>query len=155
VLLICCIGTSTYVRNMAWESPETLWTDAARKAPSSGRALAYLAMIQSGLPGGIPTAMRLYEAALSKSKTNKQLEPEIFNNMAAIYYDSGDFNQAARYWEKALEKNPDYADARFRLSLASFKVGRRDEALGLLHGLIDKYPGISPPGTCGAWCFRE
>ena len=144
VLLIIFIGTGTYVRNMAWESPEALWTDAARKAPSSGRALAYLAMVQSELPGGSQIALRLYEAALSGTKTNKQLEPEIFNNMAALYYDSGDFNQAVRHWEKALEKNPDYADARFRLSLASLKAGRRDEALGQLQRLIAKYPGHIP-----------
>jgi tetratricopeptide (TPR) repeat protein len=75
--------------------------------------------------------------------------------MAAIYYDSGDFNQAARYWEKALEKNPDYADARFRLSLASFKVGRRDEALGLLHGLIDKYPGHIPARNLRGMVYFE
>jgi tetratricopeptide (TPR) repeat protein len=144
VLLIFCLGTGTYVRNMAWESPEALWTDAARKAPSSGRALAYLAMVQSELPGGTQIALRLYEAALAGTKTNKQLEPEIFNNMAALYYDSGDFNQAARFWEKALKKNPDYADARFRLSLASLKAGRRDEALGQLQRLIAKYPGHIP-----------
>lgn len=144
ILLIFCLGTGAYVRNMAWESPETLWTDAARKAPSSGRALAYLAMVQSEFPGGTHIALRLYEAALSGTKTNKQLEPEIFNNMAALYYDSGDFNQAAIYWEKALEKNPDYADARFRLSLAIFKAGRRDEALGHLHRLIAKYPEHIP-----------
>ena len=141
MLLIFCLGTGTYVRNMAWESPEALWTDAVRKAPSSGRALAYLAMIQSDIPGGIPVALRLYEAALSGTKTNKRLEAEIFNNMAALSYDAGDFNQAARYWEKALDKNPDYAGARFRLSVASFKAGRRDEALSHLHGLIAKYPG--------------
>ena len=144
VLLIFCLGTGTYVRNMAWESPEALWTDAARKAPSSGRALAYFAMVQSELPSGTQIALRLYEAALAGTKTNKQLEPEIFNNMAALYYDAGDFNQAGRFWEKALEKNPDYADARFRLSLASLKAGRRDEALGQLQRLIAKYPGHIP-----------
>jgi tetratricopeptide (TPR) repeat protein len=101
-------------------------------------------MVQSELPGGSQIALRLYEAALAGTKTNKQLEPEIFNNMAAIYYDAGDLNQAARFWEKALEKNPDYADARFRLSLASLKAGRRDEALGQLQRLIAKYPGHIP-----------
>jgi tetratricopeptide (TPR) repeat protein len=140
ILLIFCFGTSTYIRNMAWESPATLWADAVRKAPSSGRALAYLAMVQSELPGGVPIALKLYDAALLGTKTNKQLEPEIYNNMAALHYESGDFNQAARGWEKALEKNPDYADARFRLSLASFKAGRPDEALGHLHRLIAAYP---------------
>lgn len=155
MLLICCIGASTYVRNMAWESSETLWTDAARKAPSSGRALAYLAMIQSGFPGGIPMALSLYEAALSGIKTNKQLEPEIFNNIAALYYDSGDYNQAVRFWEKALEKNPDYADARFRLALASFRAGRRDDAIGHLHGLIVKYPGHLPARNLRGMVYFE
>jgi len=144
VLLILCLGTGTYVRNQAWESPEALWTDAVRKAPSSGRALAYLAMVQSEFPGGAPIALKLYEAALSGTKTNKQLEPEIFNNMAALYYELGNFDQAARYWEKALQKNPDYADARFRLSLACFKAGRSDEALGHLHRLVARYPGHLP-----------
>lgn len=141
VLLILCLGSGTYVRNMAWESAESLWTDAVRKAPSSGRALAYLAMVRSEYPGGAPFALRLYESALLGTKTNKQLEPEIFNNMAALYYDTGDFNQAVKFWEKALEKKPDYADARFRLSLASFKAGRKDEAFGHLQRLVDKYPG--------------
>lgn len=144
VLLILCLGTGTYVRNQAWESPEALWTDAVRKAPASGRALAYLAMVQSELPGGTPIALKLYEAALSGTRTNRQLEPEIFNNMAALYYESGDLDQAACYWEKALQKNPDYADARFRLSLASFKAGRSDAALAHLHRLIASDPGHIP-----------
>jgi Tfp pilus assembly protein PilF len=101
-------------------------------------------MAQSALPGGTQIALRLYQAALAGTKTNKQLEPEIFNNMAALYYDAGDFDQAGRFWEKALEKNPDYADARYRLSLASLKAGRRDEALGQLQRLIAKYPGHIP-----------
>jgi tetratricopeptide (TPR) repeat protein len=155
MLLIFCLGTGTYVRNMAWESSEALWTDAVRKAPSSGRALAYLAMVQSEFPGGTQLALRLYEAALSGTKTNKQLEPEIFNNMAALYYDSGDFNQAAHYWEKALEKKPDYADARFRLSLAIFKAGRRDEALAHLHRLIATYPGHIPSRNLRGMVYFE
>jgi protein O-mannosyl-transferase len=155
MLLILCLGSGTYVRNMAWESTETLWTDAVRKAPSSGRALAYLAMVQSEYPGGVPSALRLYEAALLGTKTNKQLEPEIFNNMAALYYDAGDFNQAAHFWEKALEKNPDYADARFRLSLANFKAGRRDEALGHLHRLIAEYPGNLPARNLRGMVYFE
>jgi len=155
MLLIFCLGTSTYVRNMAWESPEALWTDAARKAPSSGRALAYLAMVQSEFPGGIPIALRLYKAALSGTKTNQQLEPEIYNNMAALYYESGDFNRAAHCWENALEKNPDYADARFRLSLASFKAGRLDEAIGHLHRLIAKYPGHTPARNLRGMLYFE
>ncbi len=140
VLLILCFGAGTYVRNMAWESPAALWTDAVRKAPSSGRALAYLAMIHSGVPGGGHIALGLYEAALSGNKTNKLLEPEIYNNIAALYYERGDYNQAARYWEKALEKRPYYDDARLRLSLAEFRAGRRDEALCHLGHLIARHP---------------
>ena len=155
VLLILCLGTGTYVRNMAWESPGALWSDAARKAPSSGRALAYLAMVQSEYPGGAHFALRLYEAALAGTKTNKYLEPEIFNNMAALYYDAGDFNQAIHFWEKALEKKPDYADARFRLSLASFKAGRKDEAFGHLQSLVDRYPGHIPTRNLRGMAYFE
>ena len=155
VLLILCLGSGTYVRNMAWESAESLWTDAVRKAPSSGRALAYLAMVRSEYPGGAPFALRLYEAALLGTKTNKQLEPEIFNNMAALYYDTGDFNQAVKFWEKALEKKPDYADARFRLSLASFKAGRKDEAFGHLQSLVDSYPGHIPTRNLRGMAYFE
>jgi tetratricopeptide (TPR) repeat protein len=154
-LLILCLGSGTYVRNMAWESAESLWTDAVRKAPSSGRALAYLAMVRSEYPGGAPSAMRLYEAALLGTKTNKQLEPEIFNNMAALYYDAGDFNQAVEFWEKALEKKPEYADARFRLSLASLKSGLKDEAFGHLQGLVDKYPGHIPTRNLRGMAYFE
>jgi tetratricopeptide (TPR) repeat protein len=155
LLLILCLGSGTYVRNMAWESAESLWTDTVRKAPSSGRALAYLAMVQSEYPGGVPSSLRLYEAALLGTKTNKQLEPEIFNNMAALYYDAGDFNQAVHFWEKALEKNPDYADARFRLSLASFKAGRKDEAFGHLQSLVDSYPGHIPTRNLRGMAYFE
>lgn len=155
VLLILCLGAGTYVRNMAWESPGALWSDAVRKAPSSGRALAYLAMVQSEYPGGTHSALRLYEAALAGTKTNKQLEPEIFNNMAALYYDAGDFNRAVQFWEKALEKKPDYADARFRLSLASFKAGRKDEAFGHLQSLVDWYPGHIPTRNLRGMAYFE
>lgn len=136
VFLILGLGIGTHVRNLAWESPESLWADAVRKAPTSSRALAYLAMHQSGYPDGDERALRLYQAALGGTKTNKQIEPQILNNMAAVHYAKGDYEQAARHWQKVLDLNPGSVDARYRLALACLKANRGDEALAHLDRLV-------------------
>ncbi len=135
-LLILGLGVATYVRNRAWESPESLWTDAVRKAPASARALAYLALVKSGSPGGEAKALELYQAALAGTKTNKQLLPQILNNIAAIHFAGGNYRESARYWGKVLEVNPNSAEARYRLALADLKAGLYDEALEHLDRLV-------------------
>ena len=42
-LLIIGLGTSTYIRNMAWKDDKSLWEDAISKAPESSRAFHNLA----------------------------------------------------------------------------------------------------------------
>jgi tetratricopeptide (TPR) repeat protein len=136
IFLILSLGGATYMRNTAWASAESLWTDAVAKAPSSARALAYLALVQNEVAGREEKTLALYRSALTRTKANRQLEPEILNNMAAIYYARGDYEQAARHWEKALAVNPDYAAARYRLALALLKSGHPETAGAELDRLI-------------------
>lgn len=136
LLLVVALGGATYVRNLAWASPAALWSDTLKKAPRSGRAMAYLAMICSENPSGVPLALKLYERALAAEHPNRRLAAEILNNMAALRYAAGEYTAAAATWEQALERYPGYPEARYRLALALFRDGKGREALAHLDTLL-------------------
>jgi tetratricopeptide (TPR) repeat protein len=128
-LVITFLGIGTFVRNQAWESPYSLWADAARKAPASSRPLAYVALLQAQQPHGVDLALKLYAEALTRTKTNNFLEAEIYSNMAALYYAGGDFRHAVEFWGSAVKSRPGFLKAQYCLALASARLGRFEDAL--------------------------
>ncbi len=140
VLLVVALGVAAYERNLAWATPASLWWDAFQKAPRSGRAMAYLALICSENPSGFPLALRLYTKALEAEHPNRWFASEMLNNVAALYYATGNYKDAAEYWKRAAERSPDFLDARIRLSLALFRNGQNREAIEQLDGILEKDP---------------
>lgn len=54
--------------------------------------------------------------------------PEIFQMLATIYYNRGQFNKAIKTFKKALEIDPGYSDAAVGLSIILNDLGKYDEA---------------------------
>lgn len=136
VLLVIALGAAAYSRNLVWSSPASLWSDTLKKAPRSGRALAYLALISAEHPEGVPLAMRLYEKALAAEHPNRRFASEVLNNMAALHYAAGEYGAAAEAWRRAAERHPGFPETRFRLALALFHDGRSKEAVEHLETLL-------------------
>ena len=53
--------------------------------------------------------------------------PEVFQMLATIYYDCGQFNRAIKTFRRALEVDPTYTDAHIGLSIVLNDLGRYDE----------------------------
>lgn len=54
--------------------------------------------------------------------------PEIYQMLATIYYNRGQFNKAIKTFKKALEIDPGYSDAAVGLSIILNDLGKYDEA---------------------------
>ena len=54
--------------------------------------------------------------------------PEIYQMLATIYYNRGQFNKAIKTFKKALEIDPTYSDAAVGLSIILNDLGKYDEA---------------------------
>ncbi len=65
----------------------------------------------------------LHQALLQNNK-----DPEIYQMLATLFYDKGQFNKAIRAFRRALEIDPGYTDASVGLSIILNDLGRYDEA---------------------------
>ena len=67
--------------------------------------------------------------------------PEVFQMLATICYDKGQFNKAIKTFKRALEIDPTYTDASVGLSIILNDLGRYDEGKKVFHdaqALLDK-----------------
>jgi tetratricopeptide (TPR) repeat protein len=74
--------------------------------------------------------------------------PEVFQMLATIYYDKGQFNKAIKTFRRALEIDPTYTDASVGLSIILNDLGRYDEGKKVFEDakeLLDKRKGQSDP----------
>lgn len=74
--------------------------------------------------------------------------PEVFQMLATIYYDKGQFNKAIKTFKRALEIDPTYTDASVGLSIILNDLGRYDEGRKIFEeaqGLLDKRKGQTDP----------
>ena len=75
------------------------------------------------IEGQYKLAEPLLEQLLLQSIKN----PEIYQMLATIYYDRGQFNKAIKTFRRALEIDPHYTDASVGLSIILNDLGRYDE----------------------------
>ena len=75
------------------------------------------------IEGKYKFAEPLLEQLLLQSLRN----PEIYQMLATIYYDRGQFNKAIKTFKRALEIDPNYTDASVGLSIILNDLGRYDE----------------------------
>ena len=68
------------------------------------------------------------EPLLMQPTLVKSNNPEVFQMLATIYYNRGQFNKAIKTFKKALEVDPTYSDAAVGLSIILNDLGKYDEA---------------------------
>ncbi len=68
------------------------------------------------------------EPLLEQPSLQKSMNPEVFQMLATIYYNRGQFNKAIKTFKKALEVDPSYSDAAVGLSIILNDIGKYDEA---------------------------
>ena len=70
--------------------------------------------------------------------------PEVFQMLATIAYDKGQFNKAIKTFKRALEIDPGYTDASVGLSIILNDIGRYDEGKKIFddaRSLLDRKNG--------------
>ncbi len=102
--LILALGRLTYVRNLVWETPITLWEDNVARAPRRAR-------IRGNLGKAYLDRGR-FERAAEEFREMIELDPSAvgaYNNLAVIYIDHlKDYRLAEKYIEASLALFPDY-----------------------------------------------
>lgn len=68
------------------------------------------------------------EPLLNQAILQNNKDPEIYQMLATLFYDKGQFNKAIRAFRRALEIDPSYTDASVGLSIILNDLGRYDEA---------------------------
>lgn len=70
---------------------------------------------------------KIAEPILNQMVLQSTKNPEVFQMLATIYYDKGQFNKAIKTFKRALEIDPTYTDASVGLSIILNDLGRYDE----------------------------
>ena len=70
---------------------------------------------------------KLAEPVLQQMLLQGTRNPEVFQMLATIFYDKGQFNKAIKTFRRALEIDPTYTDASVGLSIILNDLGRYDE----------------------------
>lgn len=82
------------------------------------------------------------EAAVKAAQFVPQ-DPLVWYNLGTILYTSGAFAESAQVLSRAVELQSDYSNAMFVLALAHAKLGRTEEALGIL----ERVQALNPSDT--------
>jgi len=141
-LLLIMLGLATYTRNSAWASEESLWADALAKAPDNARPYAKLGEIygwqKEKTPENLHTAVTLLHKALERESPRISFEPAIIGNIGKVYMNYGFLDQAVHYFQKSLQRNPNFITSRFDLTQVLTLQGNFTEALEQIDIVIDK-----------------
>lgn len=91
---------------------------------------------------------RVAEPLLQQMLLQNVRDPEIFQMLATISYDKGQFSKAIKYFKRALEIDPGYTDASVGLSIILNDLGRYDEGKKIFEearSLLDRRGGKIDP----------
>ena len=126
---------TTVRRNVIYQSPVNLWTDALAKYPHSLRPHSNLA---SALlkQGRVDEAIAHYEVAL-------RIAPASFTahtGLGLALVEKGRIDEAINEYNAALQIDPDYPDAHLSLGTALSRLNRLDEANTQCQAVLTKNP---------------
>ncbi len=91
---------------------------------------------------------KMAESLLNQLLLSPQRNPEIYQMLATIYYDQGQFNRAIKTFKRALEIDPSYTDASVGLSIILNDLGKYDEGKKIFQDaqkLLDLKSGRNEP----------
>jgi len=91
---------------------------------------------------------KMAEPILQQMLLNNTRNPEVYQMLATIFYDKGQFNKAIKTFKRALEIDPTYTDASVGLSIILNDLGRYDEGKDVFldaQKLLEKKSGKQDP----------
>jgi tetratricopeptide (TPR) repeat protein len=88
----------------------------------------YREMMKQAKESFIEGDYRTAEPLLQQAILQNNKDPEIYQMLATLFYDKGQFNKAIKAFKKALEIDPSYTDASVGLSIILNDLGRYEEA---------------------------
>jgi tetratricopeptide (TPR) repeat protein len=91
---------------------------------------------------------RVAEAILNRLILDGTRNPEVYQMLATIFYDKGQFNKAIKTFKRALEIDPAYTDASVGLSIILNDLGRYDEGKRVFEearAILDRRKAQSDP----------
>ena len=141
ILLLITFGHSTFIRNYAWKTEESLWLDAVDKYPNLIRPQNNLANYYY-VTGQTERALEKYHFALKlKEASHGDMKPLIHYNMALAYNRLNEDKVAIMHYKKAIETSRRFFLAPYNnLTLELIKQGEFKEALSY----ISKVLAINP-----------
>jgi len=111
------LGHATYLRNFAWKTEQTLWADAAMKAPDQFRPHHNLGVVYQQ-QGRLQEAVAEFEKALKSRGVNRRTEKVgTYYHLGRAYQQLGDLQKAKAFYEQALQM-----DAHLPQALADLAV---------------------------------
>lgn len=91
---------------------------------------------------------KMVEPILQQMLLQSTRNPEVYQMLATIYYDKGQFSKAIKTFKRALEIDPTYTDASVGLSIILNDLGKYDEGKQVFvdaQNLLDKRSGKNDP----------
>jgi tetratricopeptide (TPR) repeat protein len=128
VLVLVGQGHSTFMRNFAWKTEETLWLDTITKSPNLPRPHHNLGKYYSTL-GQREKEIAEYELALKLERgPHGETRHVTHYNLGLAYNSLNKEEEAIRHFKKAIEMEPGYSDAHNNLAAVLIKKRKYDEA---------------------------
>jgi tetratricopeptide (TPR) repeat protein len=138
MLLIIGLAGSTYIRNMAWVTEQSLWKDALKKAPGSSRPYFRLAAYYSKTDR-LDESIALLEKAFSlRHQRPREARLLFYNNMGNTYRKKHEYEKAMNYLKQALEIEPHNKTVRENMALVLIDSQRWHEAAEHVDILLKK-----------------
>ena len=129
ILVLIASGNSTFVRNLAWKTDETLWLDAVEKSPNLPRTHHNLGKYYDDI-GLKRTALKHYQQALKLPEGSNRHSHYITNyNIGLIHKSLKDADNARRYLLKSVELEPRFSPAHTSLGIMCIEEGQNENAL--------------------------
>ena len=131
-LLIVGLGHATYLRNFAWKTEETLWSDASMKAPDQFRPHHNLGVYYQK-QGRFQKAISEFEKALKSEGLNRRTETVVtYYQLGRVYQQVGDLQKSKGFYEKALQMDANLPHALADLAVLHGAEGDAGAALAYL-----------------------
>jgi len=142
IVVLVGFGRFTYERNRVWQSTETLWYDAMRKAPRSAGPITNvavgLAWKKQATPAENRLALKLLQKALTLDVPNMGFRARIYDNLGSVCMHLHRYDQAAAAYADAWAADPGFLKAGYHRAVPLMRLGRWEEAEAVADLLIDK-----------------
>jgi len=136
-LLLAGLGHATYLRNFAWKTEQTLWADAAMKAPDQFRPHHNLGVAYEE-QGRFQEALREFETALDSKALNRRTEKVVaYYQLGRVFNQLGDLQKAKSLYEKALAIDPRLTPALSGLAVVYEAKGNPGKALDYMERALE------------------